>query len=102
MITGINSTTNTNITGNNSSDFSRIPSSSRPKSTTNNGEASQTKPTVDTSRIDRQIKELKEKLSKAEMREAKEHNTSTAISIQHLKNTIQDLENYRNSMLRGN
>lgn len=56
---------------------------------------------VDTSRIDAKIKDLEESLRKAEMREAKEHSTTTVIEIQSLRDNIKDLQKYRREMLKN-
>lgn len=56
---------------------------------------------VDTSRIDRKIKDLEEKLQNARIREAKEHNTMTVMAIQSLEDNIKDLKKYREELLRG-
>ena len=56
---------------------------------------------VDTSRIDRKIKDLEEKLQNARIREAKEHDTMTVMSIQSLEDNIKDLKKYREELLRG-
>lgn len=54
----------------------------------------------DTSRIDAKIRDLEDSLRKAEIREAKEHNTLTVIEIQNLRDNIKDLQKFKQEKLR--
>ncbi len=52
-------------------------------------------------RIDKHIARMEESLRKAEISEAKEHDTATFLYIQSLKNNIKELQQTKNDLMRG-